>query len=151
MTEIASFTHVGKPIALQRPRFSRTGRVYNPNKYEQQQFAEKVRQYKPQTPFSGPIRIKLKYVFKRPKSHFGTGRNAAILKSGAPTFHTSKPDVDNLVKFTLDAMNGEFYIDDKQVVEIRAEKVYNNECDCAGYTDVQLNVVTCSESSVSDQ
>lgn len=144
MSEIITFTHVGKPIPLQRPRFSRTGRVYNPNKCDQRQFAANVEQYKPQTPLSGAIRITLKYVFKRPKSHFGTGRNSAILKSSAPRFHTTKPDVDNLVKFTLDAMNGVFFMDDKQVVDIRATKVYGE--DPASIVSMWL----CSESSVSD-
>ena len=35
-----------------------------------------------------------------------------------------KPDVSNLVKFYEDCMNGLIYIDDAQIVELSARKVY---------------------------
>ena len=36
-------------------------------------------------------------------------------------------DVDNLVKFYMDAMNGIFYFDDAQIVSLHATKVYGHE------------------------
>ena len=53
-----------------------------------------------------------------------TGRFAHERKPTAPTFHTSTPDVDNLAKFVLDAMNGHFFVDDSQIVELHCQKVY---------------------------
>ena len=37
----------------------------------------------------------------------------------------SKPDVDNLAKFYLDAANEILWSDDKQIIELRAKKVYS--------------------------
>ena len=37
------------------------------------------------------------------------------------------PDVDNLSKFILDAMNEVFYEDDRQVVELNSHKEYLND------------------------
>lgn len=48
--------------------------------------------------------VAVMFRFARPKSHLRTGRNAGKLKDGAPPFHTGKPDIDNLLKSTLDAM-----------------------------------------------
>ncbi|HHK41746.1 MAG TPA: RusA family crossover junction endodeoxyribonuclease, partial [Planctomycetaceae bacterium] len=38
--------------------------------------------------------------------------------------HTSRPDLDNLVKSTKDALNGLAWRDDSQVVELSAGKCY---------------------------
>lgn len=38
--------------------------------------------------------------------------------------HTKKPDVDNLLKALLDALNGIAYADDAQIVKLSAQKVY---------------------------
>ncbi len=39
-------------------------------------------------------------------------------------FPTKKPDIDNIVKAVLDALNGLAYKDDTQVVQVTANKVY---------------------------
>ncbi len=41
--------------------------------------------------------------------------------------HTLTPDADNLVKMCLDCMNGVVYVDDRQIYEIYAEKLYGEE------------------------
>ena len=64
------------------------------------------------------------FTFSRPKSHYGSGRNAGIVKASAPKWHISSPDVDNLVKFVLDALNGRFWLDDKCIVYLKATKSY---------------------------
>ena len=47
-----------------------------------------------------------------------------MLRDDAPTFKTSKPDIDNLAKFVADSFNTHFYKDDSQIVELKAEKYY---------------------------
>ena len=42
-------------------------------------------------------------------------------------WHTSKPDVDNLAKAVLDALNGILYEDDSQVVMLAVTKQYAKE------------------------
>ena len=37
---------------------------------------------------------------------------------------TVKPDIDNIVKIVLDGLNGVAFTDDKQVIEIQAQKCY---------------------------
>ena len=64
------------------------------------------------------------FYFNRPKSHFRTGKYTYLLRDDAPTQHTKKPDIDNLVKFVADSFNTHFYKDDSQIVELKAEKYY---------------------------
>lgn len=48
-------------------------------------------------------------------------------------------DLDNLVKLVLDSLNEHAYIDDRQIVSVKAVKEYCNEG--AGSTDVTLTVL----------
>jgi len=116
----------GTPIAQARPRFYRRGKfigTYNSQETEagkwlllaSQQITEKL---------IGPLEMKCNFYFPRPKNHYGTGRNSGKLKASAPLAHTKKPDIDNLVKFALDCLNGVAWNDDSQVVKIRAMKGY---------------------------
>lgn len=44
-----------------------------------------------------------------------SGRYAHLLKADVPRFHTSRTDLDNLVKLVLDSLNEHAYEDDRQV------------------------------------
>jgi len=72
--------------------------------------------------------MRCEFIFDRPNSHFGTGRNADKLK---PQFAATYPghgklggDLDNLVKLVKDGLNSVAYADDSQVAEIYAIKRY---------------------------
>ena len=79
----------------------------------------------PQDPIAGPVEFVVTYYFKRPKSHYGTGRNAQTLKADAPYYVAVKPDTDKLDRATLDALTeAGAYGDDAQVVRIHAMKIY---------------------------
>lgn len=41
--------------------------------------------------------------------------------------HTKKPDLDNLVKFAKDCLNGVAWQDDSQVCELEAWKAYDEK------------------------
>lgn len=73
---------------------------------------------------TGPIDLRICFLFLRPKSHFGTGRNAHKLKASAPEYHTKKPDTTKLVRCAEDAMKGIVWADDSQVVCQLPVKVY---------------------------
>ena len=62
----------------------------------------------------------------RPKSHYGTGKNAGKLKLNAPTLHTKKPDLDNLEKMVYDCLDHVSWKDDSQIVKSIAQKVYSD-------------------------
>ena len=78
-------------------------------------------------PLTGPVAIRLEFRMPRPKGHYGSGRNAAVLKASAPTRPAGKPDVDKLARAILDAITAIVIADDSQVVDLHASKVYANE------------------------
>jgi len=115
----------GDPIAKARPRFARRGQfvsTYNVQETEEGRALLLCRdQIKEQ--FTGPIEASLWFFIRRPKSHYGTGRNAEILKKTSPVYPSVKPpDVDNYVKFYLDILNGVAWVDDAQICYIKACK-----------------------------
>lgn len=65
----------------------------------------------------------------------------AIRNSFHCLFVRRRVDVDNLAKFTLDAMNGTVYTDDVQVVRLVVTKVYDNKDDCSGRTEVKVTAI----------
>lgn len=78
-------------------------------------------------PRTGPLEAYLRFVMPRPKSHLRKGRaqtDGWRLLPSAPRKHTSKPDVDKLVRAVLDALTGVCWCDDAQVVAVHGEKGY---------------------------
>lgn len=55
-------------------------------------------------PAGVPVLVSIVFRFARPIGHSGTGRNAGVLKSWAPTLVTTKPDVDKLTRAVLDSL-----------------------------------------------
>lgn len=70
-------------------------------------------------PLDGPLSVSMTFAFARPKGHFGTGRNAALLKASAPARPATIPDLSKLVRSTEDALTGSVWADDARVVEYR--------------------------------
>lgn len=72
----------------------------------------------------GPVQLSLTFFVARPKGHYGSGRNAAVLKPGAPVFPIVKPDSLKLARGTEDACTGTVWRDDSQVVDLVVRKRY---------------------------
>ncbi len=68
-------------------------------------------------PFNGPVKFQMKFYMPRPKSHYGTGRNKAVLKPSAPTMHMQTPDLTKLTRCAEDALTDILWKDDCQVIE----------------------------------
>lgn len=120
----------GTPIAKKRPRFSVRGgkpRTYSDQHTEEGIFLNHVRASLPPgfEPLQGPLSAEFEFWVPRPKSHFGTGRNADRLKPSAPLFPTKKPDIDNLEKFALDCLNALAFVDDQQIVQTHSCKLWS--------------------------
>ena len=117
---VIRFQVLGDPIALKRHRHfkTKTGNIVNvdPNSDDKLSFADAVQRHAPKEVPTCPVKMSMTFAFTRPKSHFGTGRNEGKLKGSAPQYHTKRPDLDNLVKFVKDSLNGIFWKDDSQVV-----------------------------------
>lgn len=119
------FEILGKPIPLSRPYYSKKG-IFDKNKKDKQSFAMQCKYYAPATPIEDEISLDLEFYFKRPKSHYRTGKHANVLKNKHITYHKNVPDLSNLIKFVEDALIGLFYKDDRQIVIINAVKYYCN-------------------------
>lgn len=111
-----------------RPRVnSYTGTVYTPTKtkdYEylvEQYFLLKYPKFKP---LEGRTLVNITAIFKIPKS---TGKQAEMEMLENNISPTKKPDIDNIVKIILDAMNKFAFKDDTQITKLCVEKKYGTE------------------------
>ena len=75
-------------------------------------------------PLEGALYVEISFGLPRPKSHFGTGKNAPFLRRGAPMAHTKKPDVGKLARAVEDALSGIVWRDDRQIVCALCYKEY---------------------------
>ena len=105
----------GEPQSLKRHRTGKYG-TYNPSAEKQKQFASSF-DYEGE-PLTDYLSMEMIFVFERPKSH---------AKLSNPPKYPKRKDIDNLIKFVLDALNGKLYEDDCQVVSIKATKIYGDE------------------------
>lgn len=114
----------GRPRAVSRGKFTS---VYESkkDKKNKQTLAVIAQQKSPTELLTCPLRVDIYFYFRRPKSHYGTGKNSKVLKNSAPTYYTKKPDRDNLDKMVLDALNGVFWLDDRQVCQGWLQKKYS--------------------------
>lgn len=77
-------------------------------------------------PTSLPLHVDFIFYFTRPKSHYGSGRNAFMVKDSAPPYPAVKPDTTKLVRCAEDALSGVVWIDDVQIVSQTAKKLYSD-------------------------
>jgi crossover junction endodeoxyribonuclease RusA len=90
---------------------------------------EAAREHGGKVPAGEPVHVTLAFYLPRPKGHYRTGRYADILKDSAPTIPTTKPDLDKLIRSTLDALTeAGTYQDDSNVWMISASKSYADAC-----------------------
>jgi Holliday junction resolvase RusA-like endonuclease len=74
---------------------------------------------------TGPVEVNMIFAKERPKGHYGTGRNADVLKASAPRYPTTKPDIDKLQRSILDALTAAgCFTDDSYVISTTATKIY---------------------------
>ena len=111
----------GTPKAQGRPRAVRIGkgiRMYDPK--ESVDWKNYVRlsslQHKPSSPLDKALHMKLLFQLPRPKS-----------LAKRVTYHTKKPDLDNLEKAIKDALKGVFYRDDSLIVSMESSKKYSDQ------------------------
>lgn len=69
-------------------------------------------------PIEGPVNVSVVFFMPRPAGHSGVRG----LRPSAPARPAVKPDLDKLVRSTLDGLTGVVFRDDAQVVTISAEK-----------------------------
>lgn len=116
----------GVPVAKGRPRLGRYG-TYTPKKtqkYEEYVKACWVSKYGAIQPAEQPLEVNIVFYMPIPKS-VNKKRKAEILSGRLK--HTKKPDIDNLIKSVLDALNGLAYADDSKIIKVAVEKQYSEK------------------------
>ena len=115
----------GKPFGKQRPRVTRTGHAFTPDKtvsYENLIRMSFVHAYPSYTTIEGPVIMKIAAAFPIPESWTKKKKEAAIKMKIYP----GKPDVDNIMKIVQDALNGIAYKDDAQIYDSGVTKYYSD-------------------------
>ena len=69
---------------------------------------------------------------------FPTISQTVSVKAAAAMVRPIRPDIDNLAKLVLDALNGIAHSDDKQVVKLVAHKLIDTVGACGGRTVVEV-------------
>ena len=115
-----------EPVSLKRHRHRLKGGTYDPSKKDKDDFIKTIENF-PEEKMTKPIRCILNFYCKRPKTHYKTGKNAHILKETAPKYNINNKDLDNMVKFVLDALNDKLYTDDSLIFEITCSKMYSEK------------------------
>jgi Holliday junction resolvase RusA-like endonuclease len=119
------FSVPGKIHGKDRPRFTRVGkyvRTYTPEEtlnYEKKIQREYIQANRHKS--NKALRMRLCIYREHPKSMSAFKKMLANIKK---LFPTVKPDVDNVLKVVLDALNNLAYEDDNQVVQFVIIKTY---------------------------
>ena len=143
MSHFLSFYAPVTPYGKGRPRFCQMrGYVatYTPErtrKFETifSDFAHGAMRNADLMPTYDAVRVRLIAHFPVPQSYSKKKRAQCLAGEIHPT---AKPDIDNVLKAALDAMNGVVYADDKQVFEVIIQKAYTDREE--GYYDVEIEV-----------
>lgn len=119
-----SITVPGPPHGKGRPRFVRsTGRTYTDDATvkAEERVKEAWREAGEPRWFDAPLVVDLEAFYARPASHFLA--NGEYSKQGREaSVCVKKPDLDNVIKLQLDALNKLAFDDDAQAVEVRLRK-----------------------------
>lgn len=139
-----NFSVFGYPVAQARARFTRAGLMYTPAKTKawKMKIAEAAREAMADVQFpaalEGPVILHLEFTLPVPPSWTKGKQHKALM---GQIFPTGTPDVDNLAKAVMDAINdlnkgegGGIWRDDSQVVQLTVVKRYGP----TGHVHVQI-------------
>ena len=127
MTMMIMYIVYGEPVGKGRPRFAKRGNfvsTYTPQKTKT--YEDEIRMMAraamgSSEPLETPVTVAIYIRVGIPASYSKQKRKDALAGTIKPT---KKPDLDNIAKAFLDAMNELVYLDDKQVVGLHVTKVY---------------------------
>lgn len=125
---IYEFEMIGEIVGKARPRMNtRTGRAYTPPKTKNYEYFLRqwfIREYPNFKPIEKRVEVTIIAYFDIPKS---TSKKKALEMVNGIISPTKKPDIDNIVKIILDALNKFAFKDDTQVTKLNVEKVYSEQ------------------------
>ena len=130
--QVWCFRVEGTPRAWRRPRFNRrTGAVFNASQDTAWRESIWGQTYanRPLMPLTGPIELRLTFVFAFPKSW---PKSKRVKAASGGWGVTRRPDLDNLFKAVCDALQGTYFEDDAQIVRVCASKVWGERAGMIG-------------------
>lgn len=95
-------------------------------------------------PLTGPLQVSMVFTFARPAGHFGSGKNAGLVRAGAPSHPHGRPDLSKLARSTEDALtDARAFEDDARIVEYsRLAKVYiGGDADALDAPGVKIEIL----------
>lgn len=112
----------GNPVAWARAR--RNGnRYYDPQIKQKEDMQLKVKMaVKEHISLIEPLKVDIEFHMPIPRSWSKIRRLKSVNEP-----HSSRPDLDNLVKFVNDTLNNILWKDDCLIYEIRARKIYSED------------------------
>lgn len=120
------FEMIGEITGKARPRMNmKTGKVYTPIKTKYYEYYLRqwfIRAYPEFKPIVKKCKVNIIAYFEIPKS---TSKKKKIEMLNNEIAPTKKPDIDNITKIILDAMNKFAFKDDTQVTKLEVEKRYS--------------------------
>lgn len=109
----------GNPIALKRPRLA-NDHLYDPHKQQKFSAGIQLASQHEGEPLTQALGLTVTFFLQLHKT-------ARKTKNQVPNaYHKQRPDLDNLLKFLLDAANGVIYQDDSQIASLTATKRYSH-------------------------
>lgn len=114
-------------MAKARPRLSKFGGAYTPTKTKNFEYLVKFAYYdkyeKEEMIRNTPIELEIHAYFTPTATESkSTKKYEQTLRKN----YTKKPDIDNIAKAILDALNKLAYDDDKNIISLKITKSYNN-------------------------
>ena len=126
---IFKFTIPGKPCGKGRPRFTKSGHTFTPEKTANYETLVKLA-FSQAYPNAKPIAAKVEVIAKITAYYpipVSTSKKLQARMRAGLIKPTTKPDTDNIAKICLDALNGIAYHDDAQIVELQVKKLYSDD------------------------
>ena len=125
----------GDPQSQPRHRHTVRGKVvrtYDPKSNDKKELAKYITENYSFEKTDKPLLVIIQANFKIPSS---TSKVQKQLMNGK--YRPKKPDIDNIAKYYLDAMNDIVYFDDAQIIALNIVKMYSEEPS----VEIRLNFV----------
>ena len=129
---LMEFVVYGEPIPQGRPRFTKTGHSYDPQRSKNYKLlvrfwvTQQLKNFNGWKPLENALSVDLTFFTGIPTSWSKKKRTEAINGEIMPV--SRKPgDIDNLVKSVLDSCNGLIWADDCIITDLTARKRYTGD------------------------
>jgi len=137
MTRSAAPTEIACYFVSGDPRTKGSMRVFGPGRFApantelkawESHVCECTRTATDKRDITGAVKVRLRFGMRRPKGHY---LPSGQVRDRSPRWHTTRGDLDKLVRAVLDGITlAGLWRDDSQVVSLHAEKVYDSEPGC---------------------